>query len=67
MDGDLQILIPSVQVAPPPVGQFSAGANTYMETDFPGTPTRKIVKRSLVEGVADLRAGAFDRVDGNWR
>ena len=40
---------------------------TYMTTDFPRTPTRKIVKRSLVEGVADLRVGAFDRVDGIWR
>ena len=39
----------------------------YMTTDFPRTPTRKIVKRSLVEGVADLRIGAFDRVDGVWR
>ena len=39
----------------------------YMETDFPRTPTRKIVKRSLIECVADLRVGAFDRVDGVWR
>ena len=39
----------------------------YMETDFPRTPTRKIVKRSLIQGVADLRVGAFDRVDGVWR
>jgi hypothetical protein len=38
-----------------------------METGFPRTPTRKIVKRSLVEGLVDLRAGAFDRVDGIWR
>ncbi|MEZ5664220.1 MAG: class I adenylate-forming enzyme family protein, partial [Burkholderiaceae bacterium] len=36
----------------------------YMETDFPRTPTRKIVKRMLVDGVADLRVGAYDRVDG---
>jgi len=40
---------------------------SYMETDFPRTPTRKIVKRILVEGVADLRQGSFDRVDGVWR
>lgn len=39
----------------------------YMVTDFPRTPTRKIVKRSLVEGVSDLRVGAFDRVDEVWR
>lgn len=39
----------------------------YMAIDFPRTPTRKIVKRSLIEGVADLRVGAFDRVDGVWR
>jgi long-chain acyl-CoA synthetase/crotonobetaine/carnitine-CoA ligase len=39
----------------------------YMTTDFPRTPTRKIVKRSLVEGVVDLREGAYDRVDRVWR
>ena len=39
----------------------------YMVTDFPRTPTRKIVKRNLVEGVSDLRVGAFDRVDEVWR
>ena len=40
---------------------------TYVNGDFPRTPTRKIVKRALVEGVADLRVGAFDRVDDVWR
>jgi len=39
----------------------------YVTVDFPRTPTRKIVKRTLVEGVDDLRVGAFDRVDGVWR
>ena len=39
----------------------------YMTSDFPRTPTRKIVKRQLVDGVADLRAGAYDRVDQRWR
>lgn len=39
----------------------------YMESDFPRTPTRKIVKRSLTDGVVDLRLNSFDRVDGVWR
>ncbi|KAA0893134.1 acyl--CoA ligase [Pusillimonas sp. ANT_WB101] len=39
----------------------------YMTEDFPRTPTRKIVKRALIDGVADLRVGAFDRVDSVWR
>jgi acyl-CoA synthetase (AMP-forming)/AMP-acid ligase II len=32
--------------------------------DFPRTPTRKIVKRKLLEG--DLFAGSYDRVDDVW-
>ncbi|MFZ9320990.1 MAG: class I adenylate-forming enzyme family protein [Hylemonella sp.] len=39
----------------------------YLAGDFPRTPTRKIIKRRLVEESADLRSGAFDRVDGLWR
>lgn len=38
---------------------------TYVE-DFPRTATGKISKPRLVEG-ADLRAGAYDRVDRTWR
>jgi len=34
---------------------------------FPLTESDRIEKKKLVEGVADLRAGAFDRVDGVWR
>ena len=40
---------------------------SYMEGDFPRTPTRKIVKRLLIAGVEDLRVGAYDRVDEVWR
>jgi acyl-CoA synthetase (AMP-forming)/AMP-acid ligase II len=36
----------------------------YVE-DFPRTPTRKIVKRKLLDG--DLLEGAYDRVDDVWR
>jgi crotonobetaine/carnitine-CoA ligase len=34
---------------------------------LPKTPSEKIAKHVLTAGVADLRAGAFDRVDGVWR
>ena len=39
----------------------------YVAGDFPRTPTRKIIKRMLVEESTDLREGAFDRVDDVWR
>lgn len=39
----------------------------YVTEDFPRTPTRKIIKRALIEEVSDLRVGAFDRVDDVWR
>ncbi len=35
-------------------------------TDFPRTASLKIAKPQIVAGVADLRAGAFDRTTGNW-
>jgi crotonobetaine/carnitine-CoA ligase len=34
---------------------------------LPKTPSEKIAKHVLVQGIADLRAGAFDWVDGVWR
>lgn len=40
---------------------------SYIDGDFPRTPTRKIVKRLLTAGVEDLRVGAYDRVDAIWR
>ena len=35
--------------------------------DFPRTPTGKVSKPRLVEGVADLRIAAYDRADSIWR
>jgi crotonobetaine/carnitine-CoA ligase len=35
--------------------------------DLPRTPSERIAKHVLVGGVDDLRAGAWDRVDGVWR
>ncbi|MBE2274930.1 MAG: AMP-binding protein [Rhodobacteraceae bacterium] len=34
--------------------------------DFPRTASLKIAKPQITAGVADLRAGAFDRTTGNW-
>jgi acyl-CoA synthetase (AMP-forming)/AMP-acid ligase II len=34
---------------------------------LPKTPSEKIAKGELVNGVADLRAGSFDRVEGRWQ
>jgi len=34
---------------------------------LPKTPSEKIAKQVLIQGAADLRADAFDRVDGVWR
>ncbi|MBL8706748.1 MAG: AMP-binding protein [Rhodospirillales bacterium] len=33
---------------------------------LPKTPSEKIAKQVLVQGVADLRTGSFDRVSGKW-
>jgi len=33
---------------------------------FPRTPSNKVEKNALVAGVEDLRAGSFDREDGQW-
>jgi crotonobetaine/carnitine-CoA ligase len=35
--------------------------------DLPRTPSERVAKSVLVEGVTDLRAGAFDSVEGTWR
>jgi acyl-CoA synthetase (AMP-forming)/AMP-acid ligase II len=34
---------------------------------LPKTPSEKIAKGELVKGVADLRAGSFDRLEGRWQ
>ncbi|MGP3725809.1 AMP-binding protein [Cereibacter sphaeroides] len=34
--------------------------------DFPRTASLKIAKPRITEGVADLRAGSFDRTSGEW-
>jgi crotonobetaine/carnitine-CoA ligase len=34
---------------------------------LPKTPSEKIAKGELVKGVADLRVGSFDRVEGRWQ
>ena len=41
----------------------------YLEfvDDFPRTPSLKIKKSALIAAKADLRAGAFDRVEQRWR
>ena len=33
---------------------------------LPKTPSEKIAKQVLVQGVADLRSGSFDRIAGKW-
>ena len=33
---------------------------------LPKTPSEKIAKQILVQGVTDLRSGSFDRVSGKW-
>jgi acyl-coenzyme A synthetase/AMP-(fatty) acid ligase len=38
----------------------------YVE-DLPRTPSRKIRKKVLIAGAADLRADAYDRQDTCWR
>ena len=35
--------------------------------DIPRTASQKVAKTALTAGVADLRLGAFDRVEGIWR
>ena len=35
--------------------------------EFPRTPTRKVAKERLIEGIEDLREGAYDSVDDVWR
>ena len=37
------------------------------EDDLPRTPSERVIKRELTEGVPDLRVGAYDRVDECWR
>jgi len=37
----------------------------YIEK-LPKTPSEKIAKQVLVQGVADLRSGSYDRVAGKW-
>lgn len=38
---------------------------TFVE-DFPRTASQKIAKPQITAGVADLRAGSFDRVENSW-
>jgi crotonobetaine/carnitine-CoA ligase len=33
---------------------------------LPKTPSGKIAKKMLTEGVADLRKDSYDRVEGKW-
>ncbi len=35
--------------------------------DIPRTASQKVAKTALTAGIADLRLGAFDRVEGYWR
>lgn len=35
--------------------------------DIPRTASQKVAKTALTAGIADLRVGAFDRVEGYWR
>jgi crotonobetaine/carnitine-CoA ligase len=34
---------------------------------LPKTASEKIAKQALIQGIADLRAGSYDRVEGRWR
>jgi carnitine-CoA ligase len=66
---------PSPQPDPQELATFCAGRLAYFKVprywafvdDLPRTPSERVAKGALVEGVQDLRVGAFDVVDGIWR
>ena len=35
-------------------------------TDLPKTPSGKIAKKVLIQGIADLKAGSYDRIEEKW-
>ncbi len=66
---------PSSQPDPKALAAFCAERLAYFKVprywafigDLPRTPSERVAKGALVDGVADLRVGAFDIVDGIWR
>ncbi len=66
---------PSSQPDPKALAAFCSERLAYFKVprywafvdDLPRTPSERVVKGALVDGVEDLRVGAFDIVDGTWR
>ena len=62
-------------VSPTTLAEFCSERIAYFKiprywaytTDLPRTPSERVIKSELVEGVEDLRVGAYDRVDDCWR
>ncbi len=66
---------PSSQPDPKALAAFCSERLAYFKVprywtfvdDLPRTPSERVAKGALVEGVVDLRVGAFDIVDEAWR
>ena len=48
------------------LARFKVPRYIAYRTELPKTPSGKIAKRVLIQGVADLRAGSYDRVEDRW-
>lgn len=65
---------PSSEPDPTALSAFCAERLAYFKVprfwafvpDLPRTPSERVAKGALVEGVVDLRAGAYDVVEGTW-
>ena len=49
------------------LAQFKIPRYYAYSDEFPRTPSDKVAKHLIVEGVEDLRAASYDRVDDEWR
>jgi crotonobetaine/carnitine-CoA ligase len=63
---DRQVLDGIVAAAQAGLAPFKVPRFYAFVEDFPRTASLKIAKPRITAGVADLRAGAFDRVSGSW-
>lgn len=63
---DRQVLEGIIAAAKAGLAPFKVPRFYAFVEDFPRTASLKIAKPQITAGVADLRAGAFDRVTGSW-
>jgi len=48
------------------LARFKVPRYIAYSTELPKTPSGKIAKKVLIEGITDLRSGSYDRVEERW-